>query len=402
MHTRMRVVPRYPVKSPSDFLTSGFRPFFLGAGIVAVVDMALWLAAYSGMGVIPTFYPATAWHAREMLFGYGAAAIAGFLLTAVAAWTGRAPVAGRSLLNLFALWLAGRIAMTMASGVAPVASAFVDVLFFPALLIVVAREIIAGGNWRNLPVCGAVGLLAIANGMTHVDFLWEDDPSGQGIRLGLSVHVCLIVLIGGRIVPNFTNNWFKRAGSSSRSTTFSYFDLVVILLTAVAVGSWILSPESRTSGLLLANAAIGNALRLVRWNGYNASAEPLVWILHFGYAWVPMGLLLLGLSLLQPAIPSDAGLHALSAGAIGTMTVAVMTRATLGHTGRTLHADGATFCIYTLTIFAAVARVVAAFPVEHQIQLLFLAGIQWCAAFTLFSIRYGALILGYGWKGSGR
>lgn len=397
MQFRTRVVPRYPARENSVFLDAGFRPFFLGAGIFAVLSMILWILVLTGLISLPVSQPSTNWHAHEMLFGYASAALAGFLLTAIASWTGRPPVSGRLLLNLFMLWIAGRVMMTFGSGLAPVTSALIDGVFLPVLLVVVSREIILGKSWRNLPVCAAVALLAAANFTAHLEVFLDDIPHGIGVRLGLSVYVCLIVLIGGRLVPNFTNNWFRTMSAPYRARPSSLFDLTIILLTVAALGSWLVSPESRTTGLLLANAAIGNALRFIRWNGYNAGAEPLVWILHVGYAWVPLGLLFLGVSQLDSSVPVSAGIHALTAGAIGTMTVAVMTRATLGHSGQALQADGATFCIYALLVFAAGARVAAAFPIEHQTEMLYLSGMQWCGGFLLFCIRYGVIILGGHW-----
>ena len=394
MQFRTRVVPRYPTRENSVFLDAGFRPFFLGAGIFAVLSMILWILIQSGLISLPISQPPMNWHAHEMLFGYASAALAGFLLTAIPSWTGRLPVSGRWLLNLFMLWIAGRVMMAFGSGLAPVTSALIDGVFLPVLLVVVSREIVLGKCWRNLPVCAAVALLVIANGASHLEVFLDKVPDEMGVRLGLSVYICLIVLIGGRIVPNFTNNWFRTMSAPCRAEPSSFFDLVIILLTAAALGFWIVSPESRTTGLLLANAAIGNALRFIRWNGYNAGAEPLVWILHVGYAWVPLGLLFLGVSNLDPAVPVSAGVHALTVGAIGTMTVAVMTRATLGHSGHVLQADGATFCIYAILVLAAVARVAAAFPIDHQTEMLYLSGMQWCVGFLLFCVRYGVIILG--------
>lgn len=388
MRARTRVVPRYPVRQESVFLQDGFRPFFLGAGTVATINMALWIGIFSSMDVMPSGL----WYAHEMLFGYGGAVVAGFLLTAAQNWTGSNRIVGRPLLYLFMLWVAGRIAMVMSWSTAPITSSLIDILFLPALGIVITRDILASGNWRNLPVCLGIALLALANILFHTDTLIGADAAYFGVRMGLAVFVCFIVLIGGRVIPNFTNNWFRKTGRQCRSQAFSLFDLSVIALTVLSLGYWVVDPEDRTSGLLLANAGIGNALRLIRWRGVYTSTEPIVWVMHIGYLWVPIGLLFLGLSIMWDEIPHDAGVHALTVGAIGILTVAVMTRVSLGHNGYALHADGPTFCIYTLMVFAATAQVAATFPIAHQTEMIYLAGIYWCVAFIIFCMRYGEII----------
>lgn len=397
MQSRLRVVPRYPTSLSGVILRHGSRPFFLGAAIVTVIDTALWLVVYAGLGNIRSPYSPALWHAHEFLFGYGGAVIAGFLLAALPSLTGRAPISAQTLQNLFILWLAGRIAMTLTGGLAPAASAFVDSLFLLALFIVVTKEIFMTRNWRSLLLCGTVGMLAIANGVFHLQPVLDSVPPGIGLRLGVATFVSLIVVVAGILVPNLTNQWFTKTGAPVRSRPFSLFDLAIIVLTVTAVVSWTIWPESRTTALLLANAAIGNGLRLVRWNGYNAKTEPFVWTLHIGYAWLSLGLLFLGLSILHADIPYDAGLQALTAGAIGTMTISVMINLLLNHGGRPLQADGAIFCMYALLIFAVTARVAAVFPIAHQSALVYLAGLQWCAAFCIFCIRFGAGFAGLLW-----
>jgi uncharacterized protein involved in response to NO len=393
MPVRTRVVPRYPVQRDTLFLRDGYRPFFLGAGLVATISMALWIGFFSGLDALPSGLPPALWHTHEMLFGYSGAVVAGYLLTAVPDWTGRNRTRGSTLLYLLLLWGAGRIAMTMTWQAAPITSSLIDVLFLPAVGHIITRDIIAGGNWRHLPVSAGLALLALANISFHLELLMDTSAAGTGMRMGLAVIVCLVTIVGGRMIPELTNDWFKQTGRQARAQIFSPFDFGVIVLTVIALGHWVAAPEDRTSGLLLANAGIGNALRLIRWRGVQACSEPIVWVMHIGYLWVPVGLLLLGLAVLWTGVPHDAGFHALSVGVIGTMAIALMTQVSLGHSGYALRADGPTFCIYAMMVFAATARVTAAFPIEHQNELIYLAGIYWCAAFAVFCMRYGALIL---------
>jgi len=387
-------IPRYKTWDGMALFRQGFRPFFLAAGVSAAVLLTVWILILARQFELPgaVFAPAH-WHAHEMIFGTLTAAVAGFLLTAIPNWTGRMPLQGWPLIGLFGLWFAGRVAMVTGELIGAELAAAIDVSFLFVLLTVVLREIISGRNWRNLPVVGAIGLLAAANAAAHLETLGYIDTYDLGMRWGIAVIVLLIALIGGRIIPSFTNNWLAKQNVAERPRPFGRFDAVVLALTVAALGLWTFAPYHEWTGYLLLAAGAGNALRVMRWQGVRTLAEPLVWSLHAAYVWLPIGLLLMGLSNDMPEISESAGLHALTAGAMGGMILAVMTRATLGHTGRTLSADRWTTLIYTLGLVAAVARVAAALSPIGFDNLLMLAGSAWIAAFGLFSIRYGAILL---------
>lgn len=375
------------------FFKEGFRPFFLGAGISAVVFLAAWVLILQGQLVVPSSFDPVQWHAHEMIYGTLAAVVAGFLLTAVPNWTGRAPLQGWPLIGLFVLWLSGRVAMFCGETLGSEIAAIVDVSFLIVLWVFIVREIVAGRNWRNLPVAIAAGALAIANIVSHLEHLSLIETDGVGFRLGIGVVAGLIALIGGRIIPSFTGNWLAKQGVDQRPAPFGGFDKVVLLVTIAGLAAWVAMPAHGFSGGLLVVAGVLNAVRIARWKGERTLHEPLVWSLHLGYAWLPVGLLLTGLVPFVETISSSMGLHALTAGAMGGMILAVMTRATLGHTGRDLHADGATTVIYVLGFAAALTRVAAPMVSSLHEPLLVMAGIFWCAAFALFSIRYGAFVL---------
>lgn len=384
-------IPRYRTWDGPALLQQGFRPFFLAAGLWAAGALVLWLAVLSGAAALPSAFDPVTWHAHEMLFGFVAAVVAGFLLTAVPNWTGRMPLQGLPLAGLVALWLVGRVAVAFSAWTGPIAAAALDLAFLTALLAAVAREILAGRNWRNLPICLALGALLLANALIHLDAIGLTETGAAGLRLGVAVPVTLMALVGGRILPSFTTNWLKKRGETRLPASFGRFDQATVLLTMAALVAWAMAPFGRLTALALLAAGLANALRLTRWRGQRTLAEPLVWVLHLGYAWIAAGLVLTGMSVWLPGLmPPAAGLHALTAGAIGTMTLAVMTRATLGHTGRALTADPGTVVIYASVSIGALLRVVATFV--PNLPLLSLSAGFWAAAFALFAVRYGVLL----------
>jgi len=369
----------------------GFRPFFLAACAWPAASVPLWVLAY--LGVAPFAGAITRdWHVHEMLFGYLAGVMAGFLLTAVPNWTGRLPVMGAPLAALVTLWAAGRAAMLIAPE--SLWGAVVDSAFLVAFAGVVWREVLAGRNWRNLPVCGLVTLLALANVGIHLRPVLPG-LAATSERLALGVPIVLIALIGGRVTPSFTRNWLMQQRIAALPAAASGLDQAVLGLTAFAAGAWIAAPELRLSGLALVVAGLGNLVRLARWRGEKTLSEPLVWIMHAGYAWLGLALLLLGVSALAPAaVPRSAGLHALTVGAIGVMTLAMMTRATRGHTGRSREAGPYTLAVYLLANAAAAIRVAAALAPQGQALLLGLSVVAWSAAFAGFILVYGPMLVG--------
>jgi len=367
----------------------GFRPFFLAAGLWAAFGILLWLPQYLGAMTIPTHFGALDWHVHEMLYGYVAASIAGFLLTAIPNWTGRLPVNGWPLAGLAALWLAGRVAILFSSDIGAVAAAVVDVSFLAVLAGVAAREIVAGRNWRNLRVLVVLGVLIAGNIVFHIEVL-RAGAADYGVRIGIAGVIALLTVIGGRIVPSFTNNWLVKNNPGRLPISFARFDMAAIAAGAAALLAWIGLPAHPVTGALMLLAGALHAARLARWAGDRTAADRLVLVLHVGYAFVPLGFLLIGASVFLSAVPASTGIHAWTAGAVGLMTLAVMTRATLGHTGQPLQARLPTQAIYACVLLAALLRIAAAF--SGSIILLECGGALWIAGFAGFAFTYGPLL----------
>lgn len=374
-------------------LTYGFRPLFLAAGSWAIVDIALWLAMFFGYLRLPTRFEPMAWHVHEMFFGFVSAGIGGFLLTAIPNWTGRLPVSGFALALLVGLWVLGRVTCLI-SALLPAWLAVVGDVSFPVMLVAAAaREIIAGKSWRNLAMPVLLAVFLVAELLMDLDSLDIAVPSGLGWRLGLTVPILLIAVIGGRIIPNFTRNWLVKRHSPRLPAAPSSVDSAGLSLLCSGLIIWAVLPSLRVAGVILIVAAVVNAWRLVRWCGGSTWAEPLLFILHVGYAWAVVGVALLGLSILDTRVPMPSAIHALTAGAIGTMIIAVMPRVTLGHTGRDLTADPLTVSAFVLINAAAIARVAASWYADAVLILLVLSAACWIAAFGLFEILYGPMLL---------
>lgn len=374
-------------------LQAGFRPFFLLAGLWAMAAVGLWIPAYLGLLALPSAFDPLTWHLHEAIYGFGLAAVAGFLLTAVPNWTGRLPIAGRPLALLALFWIAGRAACLLSGWSGWLPAMLIDLAFPLLLFLMIGREVLAGRNWKNLPPCLAVALLAAGSAAVHLEGRLDAIPYGLGGRLGLAVLLVLIALIGGRILPSFTRNWLAKRGAERLPAPFGRFDRLALLAAVVALLAWTVQPHDRLSGGLLLLAGLLQLLRLARWRGLATLAEPLLAILHLGYLWLAVGLLLLGLEILTGAPALRGAIHALAAGAAGTMTLAVMTRASLGHSGRALTAGTGTTLAYLLVTAAVAARVAA--PVFPAAELTLLAGsaLAWIAGFGLFLLLYGPILL---------
>jgi uncharacterized protein involved in response to NO len=384
-------IPRLRPQSIA-LLSYGFRLFFLAAALWAFIAMVLWIGLLSGLWNFANGYGAIAWHAHEFLFGYIGAVMTGFLLTAIPNWTGRFPLQGRPLLALFVLWLAGRAAMLATDEIGAGPAAIVDCAYLVTLTAVISREIIAGGNWRNLRVAVLVALTALANIIFQAEVLMYHTPA-YGLRLGIAAVVLLIIVIGGRITPSFTSNWLARQGSEKRPAPLGRFDIGSIVLAAVALIAWIATPNWYGAAVLLLLMAIAQAMRLSRWAGERTWREPMLLVLHIGYGFVPLGALMLALSIFWPqSMTATGALHAWTTGAMGIMTFAVMTRATLGHTGRDVVTTPTTILIYVGVMLAALARLAAPFLPGVYYPLLLLAGAAWLFAFGLFIVVYGPML----------
>jgi uncharacterized protein involved in response to NO len=383
-------IPRGIAQSGPAILSYGFRPFFLLAGTWAAVAMVTWIGALSGLWSAGGSEGPIAWHAHEMLFGYGAAALAGFVLTAIPNWTGRLPVSGRPLAILLALWLAGRAASFTPETLGAPASAIVDALFLPVLAFAVGREVVAGHNWQNLRVAVGVSALAVLNAAFHVVVLAGGDTA-LVLRGTVALYVTLICVVGGRIIPSFTRNYLARRGETRLPAPMGTLDQAALASALLAGLSWTILPEGWITTAATLAAACLNAVRLARWCGYASWREPLLLVLHVGYGFIPLGYLAVALSSVG-LVAAPSALHLLTVGAIGITTLAVMTRATRGHTGRPLTASALTTTSYACLVAAALLRPLAELLPDNYHLILSLSGLGWIAAFGLFVLEHGPIL----------
>ena len=369
-------------------LQQGFRPFFLLAGIWASLAMALWMGRLAGLAVLPGAIDALAWHKHEMLFGFAAAAMAGFILTAIPNWTGRLPIGGWRLAALVGLWGLGRLAFLLSDVLGPWAVAVLDLSFFFVLIVVIGRELIAGGNTRNLPVLGLIALFATGNLMVHLERLEIAATTDTGYRLSIFILAMLIALIAGRLIPSFTGNWLRQKGADSVPASMNGVDRVALAALAVLVIAEVAAPESRATATLAVATGLLHAWRVARWKGFKVMSEPLLWVLHLGYGWLAIGLVLIGLAALGDRLPESAAFHALTTGAFGTMILAVAARASLGHTGRPLTAGVGLGVAFASVTVAAAARVASPLLGELADAALWLSGSAWILAWGLFAVLF--------------
>jgi uncharacterized protein involved in response to NO len=362
--------PRRTYRGPA-ILSAGHRPFFLAAGIWAATGIALWVAALAG--VVPL---SPSWHGHEMLFGFAVAAIAGFLMAAVPKWTNGETILGTRLTLLLALWLIGRVAMIAGS------ATWLDLLFLPTFAGFIFADIFRARNKRNYQVPGMLFGLAALNALYH----FYDGI--LALHAATYLIVALIALIGGRIVPAFTQNALRmalRRDVTCRTPTWVEAVAVPSVITVVlaelfASGTWLSAGAAFVAGIVL-------LVRMAGWHSWKTRRMPIVWILHVGYFWVPVGFLLKAASEFAHLVPHSAALHALTAGAIGTMILAVASRAALGHAGLPLTASRWTVLAYVLVIAGAALRVAA--PHAHAMML---AGVLWSAGYTIFSVVYWPIL----------
>jgi uncharacterized protein involved in response to NO len=370
----------------------GFRPFFLLGSIYAGLAILVWMPAFYGEITLSSAFAPRDWHVHEMLFGYLPAVITGFLLTAIPNWTGRLPIRGHPLMSLVAVWILGRVCVTFSAHIGWVTAMLVDASFLLLIAAAASREILVGRNWRNMKVVVLLLLLFAGNVAFHVEAHLEG-AADISIRIGIAVIILLIAVIGGRIVPSFTRNWLVRENPGRLPVPFGRFDIITIAIGALALLTWIVSPSGDITASALAVAGLLHLMRLARWAGDRTTRERLLLILHVGYAFVPLGFFLNAASALG-LVPASGGIHAWMAGAAGTMTLAVMSRATLGHTGQQLTASAATQAIYAAVIVAALARICAVLEPAHSFALLHVAAFSWIAAFFGFALFFGPLLVG--------
>jgi uncharacterized protein involved in response to NO len=389
----VRATPRRA--SWSALFSYGFRPFFLLAAGWAVFAMLTLLVGFA-VGAWPgDALPLVRWHAHEMVFGFIAASIAGFLLTAVPAWTGSRPICGPALAALAVLWLAGRAAMSPGLGMQGTPWLLLDVAFFPALAFVLAAPLLRTRNYRNLQFLVILALLAGADALfVGTQLGWLAPVPFDPLRFAVNLLLLMVSVVGGRIIPAFTRNALLKSGVRCTFSALLWLDRTSLVAVAAVVVVDVAQPHGALAGWLAALAAALLAVRASRWHGYRTLRMPIVWILHAGFAWLYVALALKAVWLLSEAPWAANWLHALTAGAFGTMTLAVMTRVALGHTGRELVVARSIGAAYALVITGAALRVVGPSAVPaYYLQMLAAAGLLWAAAFAMFLVVYGPILV---------
>jgi uncharacterized protein involved in response to NO len=369
----------------------GFRPNFLAAGIAAAALVPLWIAGVTGGVELPVRWPGSLWHGHELLFGFVAAAIGGFLLTAVPSWTGQRGFGGRPLVALAAVWLLGRVAPFAPAAVPDLLVALVDLAYLPVVGALVAPLLFRTKN-RNRVLLLVLAALTLCNAAFHW-FVAHGEAAAASLALLATVNVAILLttVIGGRIVPAFTNSGL-RATPGAVKPSLPWLATLVVGATVLVVAVDLVAPRTAAAGIVAAAAGTAHAVRASRWAPLRTGGVPLVWVLHAGYAWIPLGLLLKAVALLAGAPFAAFWLHALTAGALATMILAVMTRASLGHTGRELRAAPATVAAYLLLTGAALVRVFGPATGADYRAVLVLAAALWAAAFAAYLLVYAPIL----------
>jgi uncharacterized protein involved in response to NO len=373
---------------PVPLFRYGFRPFFLGAGLHAAIGLMVWVHALH-VPAMPVRFDML-WHAHEMIFGFAAAALAGFLLTAVPNWTQAGPVRGMRLVVLFGLWVAGRVAAFVPEPLAPL-FAMIDIAFLPVLALTVGPGILMRAARRNGVLVAGVLVLAAVNVLWHAERnLLLSGFALPALHVALGLLTLMVGLVGGRIVPAFTLSGMRVAGRPVVIVPAPRLDVAALGLLAASMIAYASESRGMPVAVLALAAAVANGWRLARWGGWHSPGVPLVAILHVGYAWIVVALLLVALAAVG-LVPAGAISHALGSGVVGTMVLAVMSRAALGHTGRALVASRATVAAYALVTLGAVARVVSvALGVP---ELVIASGVAWSAGFLVFALAYAPILM---------
>ncbi|ACE86081.1 NnrS family protein [Cellvibrio japonicus] len=375
----------------TTLLAYPFRLFFLLVGLYGVAIVLAWTGFLFGGLALPVGWSPLHWHSHEMLFGFTSAAVAGFILTAVCNWTGAPPLQGGKLLLLGLVWSLGRVAMWSAGYLPLWLVALLDMLFLPALGVILLRILLAYGNKRNLLLGGMILALSAANLLMHIGFITgKQGWLVQGETLAMNLITLIMLVIGGRIIPMFSANWWRNQGINVQPRVIPALDKACLLITALLIPAAFAGLPWLTGGIALA-AAVLNAWRWLGWRGWRTWSEPLLWVLHIGYGWLVIALLLKGLAAFA-LVGASAWQHALGAGAMGTLILGVMTRVALGHTGRPLQLPPLAWLIYVGICVAAVCRMAAALGwTDYRLGVMFAAA-GWCFAFSLFTVIYWPIL----------
>ena len=378
---------------PCRVLASGFRLGFLLAGSAALLLVPAWVAVQVFGAPLLAGWPPMLWHAHEMLYGFVVAAIAGFLLTAVPSWTGRRGFGGAPLALLAALWLAARVLDARAGAWPAALVACVDVAFLVALALLFAPPLLRERN-RNTPLLLVLLALAACNIAFHRALAAHDPPAaGQALRIAIDIVALLVTIVAGRIVPAYTATALRGSGAAPRVRSRGATGVAAIAAMLAVTLVDLVWPGGHAAAALALLAALLQALRLVQWHGWRALHEPMVWVLHAAYAWLPVGLALKCVALIWGAAASAFWLHALTVGTMAMMILGVMSRTALSHTGRPMRVGTLSTAAYVLLLLAALVRVFGlAVPGLDYVSVIVLSAAFWCAAFALFLVEYGPML----------
>lgn len=370
----------------SQFFQDAFRPFYLGGALFAAIAVPLWLGMWYHNYFTPSL-PSLYWHGHEMVFGFAAAIIIGFLFTAARNWTGLPLPAGMPLALLAGLWLAARVGMFVAYGLG---TAVADSLLLLIVAGVLARKFILARSWCSMPMVIVLSLLAGANIAFHAAAhnLIPISPL-QAIEAGLLFVVLIEMIVGGRVVPGFSAN--AAPGVWRWRSTWLQRGAFTLAAAAFLADSFHAPPLVTGALALLAGAAV--AVQAIGWNPFAARGNPMLWILHAAYAWIPIGLVLLGLAAFG-IVPRSAAIHALAVGSMGGLIIGMITRTALGHSGRMVRAGRVEVTAFILVLLAAALRVAATLIPPFYLAGMLAAGSAWSAAFLLYVVSYGPILLG--------
>lgn len=374
----------------------GFRPFFFLAGLFAVISVPMWVGLFAGHLDMALVANPVLWHGHEMLFGFATAAIAGFFLTVVPNWTKVKATRGPVLMALAALWLIGRVAFWTQAIIPYGLVIAADMLFLIALTATVIRPLIDPQHRRQFLFVPILLVLIAANAMTHLGILDVDifdlDWGARGLVLGIDVVIVLIVVMGGRVTPSFTSSYLGHGDPAIKVRQNPQLDRAVLWATwAVLVADQLVFETPIAGGVALI-AGVLHAVRLAGWQGHRTLGNPILWVLHLAYGWLVVGLVLKGLGGFDLFRPNDV-LHALTIGAMGTYILGIMSRASLGHTGRVIDAAPLTVVAYVLVSASALARLaVIVFP-SLTLEWVMISGLAWCVAFLAFMVVYAPILM---------
>lgn len=376
----------------SNLLAKGFRPFFLLAAFFAASYLPVWLFRYTGqLNIGGTWLPAT-WHGHEMIFGFALAVIAGFLLTAVNRWTGRPTATGRSLAGLCVLWVAGRAAMLLAASLPGALVATVDLAFVVALGFFVGRPIIQARSARNYKFLPIFAVLFGTNLVMHLSAMGVVDAGIARLTLltALDMVILIILIVTGRIVPMFTRN----ATGAQGLRTVGWLEKLIYPLVIASIILQFFWPQHTINALVALIAGLAIGARQLTWGGQHTLKKPILWVLHVGHAWVAIGFILRALAIWLPQVSSTASSHALTVGSIGMLIIGMMTRVSLGHTGRPITASWAMSIAFGLVALAALGR--TALPIilpAYYLEWVMLSGVLFALAFGAFLVEFTPILI---------